>query len=208
MPDPGEIGLDDPARFLNRDIQWLEFNRRVLFQAIDRRTPLLERVRFLSITSRNLDEFFMKRIGGLKRRRDLRLGAQHLETLPPERQLDELRGVVVDLMQLQRRCFRHDVLPTLAEAGIELLGWNDLTAEEKRDAESWYRANIFPILTPLAVDPGHRFPFISNLSVSIGVMLRRAGETEELFVRVKVPEVPRRLYVLGDGRRFIPVQEL
>jgi len=208
VPDPGEIGLDDPARFLNRDIQWLEFNRRVLFQAIDRRTPLLERVRFLSITSRNLDEFFMKRIGGLKRRRDLRLGAQHLETLPPERQLDELRGVVVDLMQLQRRCFRHDVLPTLAEAGIELLGWNDLTAEEKRDAESWYRANIFPILTPLAVDPGHRFPFISNLSVSIGVMLRRAGETEELFARVKVPEVPRRLYDLGDGRRFIPVQEL
>ncbi|MAC74622.1 MAG: polyphosphate kinase 1 [Phycisphaerae bacterium] len=208
VPDPGEVGLDDPGRFLNRDIQWLEFNRRVLFQAIDPRTPLLERVRFLSITSRNLDEFFMKRIGGLKRRRDLRLGAQYFETLPPERQLDELRGVVVDLMDLQRRCFRQDVLPTLVDAGIELLGWDDLTDEEKRDAESWYRANIFPILTPLAVDPGHRFPFISNLSVSIGVMLRRAGETEELFARVKVPEVPRRLYDLGDGRRFVPVQEL
>ena len=208
VPDPGEIGFDDPGRFLNRDIQWLEFNRRVLFQAIDPRTPLLERVRFLSITSRNLDEFFMKRIGGLKRRRDLRLGAQYFETLPPERQLDELRSVVIDLMGLQQRCFRHDVLPTLVEAGIELLGWDDLTDEEKRDAESWYRANIFPILTPLAVDPGHRFPFISNLSVSIGVMLRRAGETEELFARVKVPEVPRRLYDLGDGRRFVPVQEL
>lgn len=208
VPDPGEVGLDDPGRFLNRDIQWLEFNRRVLFQAIDPRTPLLERVRFLAITSRNLDEFFMKRIGGLKRRRDLRLGAQHFETLPPERQLDELRGVVVDLMELQWRCFRHDVLPTLVETGIELLGWDDLTEDEKADAESWYRANIFPILTPLAVDPGHRFPFISNLSVSIGVMLRRAGETEELFARVKVPEVPRRLYDLGDGRRFVPVQEL
>ena len=82
VPDPGEVALDDPGRFLNRDIQWLEFNRRVLFQAIDPRTPLLERVRFLAITSRNLDEFFMKRIGGLKRRRDLRLGAQHFETLP------------------------------------------------------------------------------------------------------------------------------
>lgn len=208
VPDPGEIGFDDPGRFLNRDIQWLEFNRRVLFQAIDPRTPLLERVRFLSITSRNLDEFFMKRIGGLKRRRDLRLGAQYFETLPPERQLEELRSVVIDLMGLQQRCFRHDVLPTLVEAGIELLGWDDLTDDEKRDAESWYRANIFPILTPLAVDPGHRFPFISNLSVSIGVMLRRAGETEELFARVKVPEVPCRLYDLGDGRRFVPVQEL
>ncbi|MAH66445.1 MAG: polyphosphate kinase 1 [Phycisphaerae bacterium] len=208
VPDPGEIGFDDPGRFLNRDIQWLEFNRRVLFQAIDPRTPLLERVRFLSSTSRNLDEFFMKRIGGLKRRRDLRLGAQYFETLPPERQLEELRSVVIDLMGLQQRCFRHDVLPTLVEAGIELLGWDDLTDDEKRDAESWYRANIFPILTPLAVDPGHRFPFISNLSVSIGVMLRRAGETEELFARVKVPEVPCRLYDLGDGRRFVPVQEL
>ena len=208
VPDPGEMGFDDPSRFLNRDIQWLEFNRRVLFQAVDPRTPLLERVRFLAITARNLDEFFMKRIGGLKRRRDLRLGAQYFETLPPERQLDELRRVVVELMDLQRRCFRQNVLSSLIENGIELLGWDDLTEEEKRDAESWYRANIFPILTPLAVDPGHRFPFISNLSVSIGVMLRRAGETEELFARVKVPEVPRRLYDLGDGRRFVPVQEL
>ena len=208
VAEPGPIELDDPARFLNRDIQWLEFNRRVLFQAIDPRTPLLERLRFLAITARNLDEFFMKRIGGLKRRQQLGLGAQHLERLPPERQLEELRGVVLDLMKLQRLCFRDDVLPAVVEAGIELLVWDQLTEDERENAKTWYRANIFPILTPLAVDPGHRFPFISNLSVSIGVMLRRAGESEELFARVKVPEVPCRLYDLGDGRRFVSVLEL
>ncbi len=206
--DPGPIGYDDAARFLNRDIQWLEFNRRVLFQAIDPRNPLLERVRFLAITASNLDEFFMKRIGGLKRRKAMGLGGQAWEPLSPDRQLAELRGVVLELVDLQRRCFRDDVLPQLTEQGIELLSWDRLTTEERVQAEAWYRANVFPILTPLAVDPGHRFPFISNLSVSIGVMLRRAGETEELFARVKVPEVPTRLYDLGDGRRFVPVQEI
>ena len=95
--DPGPIGFDDAARFLNRDLQWLEFNRRVLFQAIDPRNPLLERVRFLAITASNLDEFFMKRVGGLKRRKAMGLGGQAWEPLPPERQLAELRGVVLEL---------------------------------------------------------------------------------------------------------------
>ena len=206
--DPGPIGLEDISRFLNRDLQWLEFNRRVLFQAIDPRNPLLERVRFLAITASNLDEFFMKRIGGLKRRRSMGLGGQAWEPLPPEKQLPELRRVVLELVDLQRRCLRDDVLPQLAEEGIELLDWSELSEDERDEAESWYRANVFPILTPLAVDPGHRFPFISNLSVSIGVVVRRIGETEELFARVKVPEVPTRLYDLGDGRRFVPVQEI
>ena len=208
ISDPGPIAPTDSARFLNRDLQWLEFNRRVLFQAIDPRNPLLERVRFLAITASNLDEFFMKRIGGLKRRRSLGLGGQAWEPLPPERQLSELREVVLELVALQARCYREDVLPRLAEEGIEILGWDDLNDEERDVAERWYRANVFPILTPLAVDPGHRFPFISNLSVSIGVLLRRAGETEELFARVKVPEVPTRLYDLGDKRRFVPVQDI
>lgn len=208
ISDPGPMSLEDPSRFLNRDLQWLEFNRRVLFQAIDPRNPLLERVRFLAITASNLDEFFMKRIGGLKRRRALGLGGQGWEPLAPERQLAELRRVVLELVDLQSRCYREDVVPRLADEGIEVLDWEALSEEQRGDAERWYRANVFPILTPLAVDPGHRFPFISNLSVSIGVLLRRAGETEELFARVKVPEVPTRLYDLGDGRRFVPVQEI
>lgn len=206
--DPGAIGFDDPSRFLNRDLQWLEFNRRVLFQAIDARNPLLERVRFLAITASNLDEFFMKRIGGLKRRLSLGLGGQAWEPMAPEKQLMELRHVVLELVDLQRRCLRDDVLPQLVEEGVELMNWSDLSKDEQDEAETWYRAHVFPILTPLAVDPGHRFPFISNLSVSIGVLVRRIGETEELFARVKVPEVPTRLYDLGDGRRFVPVQQI
>ena len=202
------LDFNDPARFLNRDIQWLEFNRRVLFQAVDPRTPLLERARFLAITSSNLDEFFMKRVGGLKRRIILGLGAQAWEPQSPEQQLEDIREVVVELNELQRQCLRKDVLPALRDQGIDLVGWEELTEEEREQAEEWYRANVFPILTPLSVDPGHRFPFISNLSVSIGVMLRRAGETEEMFARVKVPEVPTRLYSLDGKRRFIPVREI
>ncbi|MCH2161451.1 MAG: polyphosphate kinase 1 [Phycisphaerales bacterium] len=199
---------NDPDRFLNRDIQWLEFNRRVLHQAIDPRVPLLERVRFLAITSSNLDEFFMKRVGGLKRRMMLKLGAQAWERQSPERQLADIREVALELNELQRKCLRNDVLPALHEAGIELLAWEDLTEEERLHAERWYRGSVFPILTPLSVDPGHRFPFISNLSVSIGVMLRRAGESEELFARVKVPMLPDNLFSLDGGRRFIPVREI
>lgn len=202
------IQRDDPARFLNRDFQWLEFNRRVLYQAISELSPLLERVRFLAITSTNLDEFFMKRVGGLKRRMKLGLGAQAWESQSPERQLADIRSIVLDLNDLQRRCFRNQIYPALDEANIQLLGWDDLTPEQQVEAEAWYRANVFPILTPLSVDPGHRFPFISNLSVSIGVMLRRAGETEELFARVKIPEVPSRLYNVSDERTFIPVREI
>ena len=202
------IQRDDPARFLNRDFQWLEFNRRVLYQAIDERLPLLERVRFLSITSTNLDEFFMKRVGGLKRRMKLGLGAQAWESQSPEDQLANIRSIVLGLNDLQRRCFRDQILGALEDADINLLSWNELTSEQKSEAEVWYRANVFPILTPLSVDPGHRFPFISNLSVSIGVMLRRSGETEELFARVKIPEVPSRFYKVEGERIFVPVREI
>ena len=202
------IALDDPARFLNRDVQWLQFNRRVLAQAYDPSIPLLERVRFLSITSSNLDEFIMKRIGGLKRRARLGLGSQAWEAQSPEQQLDMLRSIVLELNEIQQATFRNEIVPALNAESIHLVGWNDLSGEQRSNAQEWYRANIFPILTPLSVDPGHRFPFISNLSVSIGVMLRRAGETEELFARVKVPEVPVRLFALDSGEMFIPVREI
>lgn len=203
-----QVDLEDPGRFLNRDVQWLEFNRRVLNQALDPRTPLLERVRFLAITSSNLDEFFMKRVGGLKRRARLGLGSQAAESQTPDRQLAEIRSIVLALNELQRSGFSNDIIPALEEAGIRLIGWHDLDEAQKIVAERWYRSNVFPILTPLSVDPGHRFPFISNLSVSIGVMLRRAGETEEAFARVKVPKVPVQLFSVDDGHTFIPVREI
>jgi polyphosphate kinase len=203
-----DLERPDPHRFLNRDLQWLEFNRRVLQEAIDPRTPLLERVRFLAIFSSNLDEFFMKRVGGLRRQIDAGVGSPPWEPLSPEQQLRAIRERALELGRIQADCLRNSVLPALREAGLDLLRWEDLTDAERTDAEAWYRRNVFPILTPLAVDPGHRFPFISNLSVSLGVMLRRPGESEQLFARVKVPELGARLHRFGSSGRFVPLQEI
>ena len=199
-------GPEDPARFLNRDLQWLEFNRRVLAQALDVRNPLLERVRFLSIFGSNLDEFFMKRVGGLRRQIDAGVGSPPWEPLSPSEQLVLIRRRVLEQTALATHAFRETLVPLLAEHKVELLGWNELTETERIEAERWYRRNIFPILTPLAVDPGHRFPFISNMSISLGVLLRRPGESEALFARVKVPEIGGKLFRFGSSRRFVSLQ--
>jgi polyphosphate kinase len=208
---PNEItpsGPDDPARFLNRDIQWLEFNRRVLAQAYDPRNPLLERVRFLAIFGSNLDEFFMKRVGGLRRQIDAGVGSPPWEPLTPAEQMILIREKVLEQTALATRVFRDELVPELRKEAIELLDWSALSSTERAEVEAWYRRNIFPILTPLAVDPGHRFPFISNMSVSLGVLLRRPGESEALFARVKVPETGGRLYRFGATKRFISLQQI
>ena len=202
------IGPDDPARFLNRDLQWLEFNRRVLAQALDPRNPLLERLRFLAIFGSNLDEFFMKRVGGLRRQIDAGVGSPPWEPLSPQEQMVFIRERVLEQTALATRTFRDLLQPQLREEAIELLAWPDLSDDERAEAERWYRRNIFPILTPLAVDPGHRFPFISNMSISLGVLLRRPGESEALFARVKVPEIGGKLYRFGASHRFVSLQEI
>ena len=208
---PNEItpsGPDDPARFLNRDIQWLEFNRRVLAQAYDPRNPLLERVRFLAIFGSNLDDFFMKRVGGVRRQIDAGVGSPPWEPLTPAEQMILIREKVLEQTALATRVFRDELVPELRKEAIELLDWSALSSTERAEVEAWYRRNIFPILTPLAVDPGHRFPFISNMSVSLGVLLRRPGESEALFARVKVPETGGRLYRFGATKRFISLQQI
>ncbi len=208
---PNEVipaGLNDPSRFLNRDLQWLEFNRRVLAQALDPRNPLLERVRFLAIFGSNLDEFFMKRVGGLRSQVEAGVGSPPWEPLTPAEQLVLIRERTLQQTALATHAFREVLLPKLRAEGIELLPWEQLSAAERDEAESWYRLNIFPILTPLAVDPGHRFPFISNMSVSLGVLLRRPGESEALFARVKVPELGGKLYRFGASRRFVSLQDI
>ena len=202
------VGPDDPARFLNRDLQWLEFNNRVLAQALDSRNPLLERVRFLAIFGSNLDEFFMKRVGGLRRQIDAGVGSPPWEPLSPQEQLVLIRERVLQQTAIATRTFRELLLPQLKRESIDLLRWHELSDAERVDAERWYRRNIFPILTPLAVDPGHRFPFISNMSVSLGVLLRRPGESEALFARVKVPELGGKLFRFGSSRRFISLQDI
>ena len=200
--------VNDPARFLNRDIEWLEFNARVLDIAADARTPLLERLRFLSIYSANLDEFFMKRVGVLKRQIEAGVSGPVPEALTPVQQLDGIRARVATLAHRQAIILRDRVMPALVPHGIRILRWDNLGEAQRAEAESWFRRSVFPILTPLAVDPGHRFPFISNMSVSLGVMLRRPGESEQLFARVKVPEIPSRLYRFEDTNDFITVQDI
>lgn len=204
---PALVAANDPARFLDRDAEWLEFNSRVLQVARDPLTPALERVRFLTIYSANLDEFFMKRVGGLRRQAEAGMSAIPGATTP-QQQIDTVRKRVGALGTEQARILRAEVLPELATHGIRLHTWGDLDEARRNEAEAWFRRNVFPILTPLAVDPGHRFPFISNMSVSLGVMLRRPGESEQLFARVKVPDIPSRLYRLEGTREFVPVQEI
>ncbi len=202
------VAANDASRFLNRDLEWLEFNARVLDVAADQATPLLERVRFLAIYSTNLDEFFMKRVGTLKRQIEAGIGGPVPEALSPQQQLDGVRARVASLGHRQAQIFLDGVVPALAHQGMRLLQWSQLSEERRREAEVWFRRNVFPILTPLAVDPGHRFPFISNMSVSLGVMLRRPGESEQLFARVKVPEIPTRLFRFEGSNEFVRVQEI
>lgn len=200
--------LQDPRRFLNRELQWLEFNERVLHQSMDPRTPLLERVRFLAIFSSNLDEFFMKRVGGLRRQLEAGVSVVYYEDISPQALLAAIRERVIPMMRDQSRCFREEIVPALREAGVELVGYNDLAPHEKREVDEWYRRDVFPILTPLAVDPGHRFPFISNLSVSLGILLRRPGSDEHLFARVKVPEVVSQWHRIGKTWRFVALDDV
>ncbi len=186
--------------FLNRELSWLEFNRRVLNEAIDERTPLIERLKFLGIFTSNLDEFYMKRVGGLKRQ----IAAGVAQTAPdgptPQQQLLAIRRVVLPMLAEQARCFTRDLRPKLRELGVHLMEWEELPDEGRQAARRFFRSNIFPLLTPLAVDPGHPFPFISNLSDSLAVVLSHPGREDRLFARVKIPEIlPRWVRLGGDG---------
>jgi polyphosphate kinase len=177
------------VEFTNREIGWLNFNQRVLFEAEDPRTPLLERLKFLSICNSNLDEFFMKRVGGLKRQVAYGVPAKSSDGKSPIEQLGEIRTWVLRMIKDQAQVFLKVLRPALADKGIWLVKWKDLSAKEREAAQKFYQRNVFPVLTPLSVDPGHPFPFISNLSTSLGVTLRAPHSEEKMFARVKVPQV-------------------
>ncbi len=177
---------EQESESVNRELAWLHFNRRVLHEAEDARNPLLERIRFLGICQSNLDEFFMKRVGGLKKL--MHLGVSAKDGLPQE-QVAVIRQVVLKMVEDQARCFRDVLKPLLAQNGVHLVKWKNLTVAEKDAVKKFYMKTVYPVLTPLAVDPGHPFPFISNLSTSLGVTLRHPDREEKLFARVKVPQV-------------------
>jgi polyphosphate kinase len=210
---PARPDVTDASTTFNRDLSWLEFNRRVLALALDERTPLLERVRFLSIFSSNLDEFVMKRLGQLQRRIVAGQGGPDQDGLPAPVLLAGLRRTVRELQMQQYECYEHSVKPALEAAGVQLVEYQALAQDERRRLRLWYRQNVFPVLTPLAVDQGHRFPFISNLSRNLGVLLTepgaKAGEGEPLFARVKVPSVMGQWVPIdehGSGQTKLPAR--
>jgi polyphosphate kinase len=202
-----------PQEFLNRELEWLEFNERVLHEALDPRTPLLERVRFFGIFNSNLDEFCMKRIGALKRQ--VESGAQRLSAgLTPVQQLSAIRQKLVPALLRQAESYRQSIVPELAANGVYLLRWDQLAAHEREFATQYFKANVFPVLTPLAVDPGLPFPFLSNLSTSLGVTLKHPDRDEKLFARIKVPKIfPQWIQLRGqDGAspslRFVSLMDV
>jgi len=192
------------SRVFNRDLSWLEFNRRVLLLATEPSRPLLERVKFLSIYSGNLDEFVMKRVGWLLHRLDLNVQPTEHEPWPTASLLETVRRVVAEQQRLQTSIYLDAVQPALAAAGIHLLGYPQLTPEERVSVDRWFAREVFPVLTPLAVDPGHRFPFISNQSENIGVLVTEADYAEPLFARVKVPEMSPQWVRVPEGKGEAP----
>ncbi len=205
---PDELAL--PAdRFLNRELSWLDFNARVLSLAEEPPTPLLERAKFLAIFGSNLDEFYMVRIAALKRRYQTGLPVRGPDRLPAREQLSVIAARNADLVARQARCFTEEVEPALAAEGIRIVTWADLVTAERDRLRGYFREQVFPVLTPLAVDPAHPFPFISGLSLNLAVLVRDPDGGPELFARVKVPNnVPRFVQVPGDGVRFLPVEEV
>ena len=178
---------DKTELYLNREISWLRFNDRVLHEALDERTPLLDRLMFLSICTSNLDEYFMKRVGGLKRQVAAGVQSTSSDGRSTTEQLAAIREHTLPMLRRQARGFREQIKPALRENDIHLLCWDELTPAERQEASDYYHANVYPVLTPLAVDVGHPFPFLSNLSESLGIVLLHPELNERMFARVKIP---------------------
>lgn len=179
---------NNTPRLLNKEIQWLEFNRRVLNEAKDPRTPLLERVSFLSIVTANLDEFVMKRVGGLKHQKQYNMATLSLDGLSVQEQLNKTRVSIQALLDEQASIYK-ELTKELEAHSVVLKKWKDLSAKEKQFAKDFYADQVYPVLTPLMVDPALPFPFISNLTISLAVSLKGENQEELQFARVKVPEV-------------------
>jgi polyphosphate kinase len=202
--------LDEPGLYINRELSWLEFNRRVLEEAQDKSVPLLERLKFLAIFSANLDEFFMVRVGGLMQK--VHAGITRSsggDKMLPTEQLERISQAVADQVQEQYRVLTDDVLPALEQEGIVIrTGTKDLTDAERKHLRDVFRREIFPVLTPLAIDPGHPFPHLANKSLNLAVVLERPKHPDKLFAVVQVPAVLRRFVQLPaeKGTVFAPLE--
>ncbi len=186
---PTEINLTDPQYYFNRELSWLEFNRRVLASALDERTPLLERLKFTAIFSNNLDEFFMVRVAGLKQQVAAGVTKRTPDGRNPSEQLQDISKSLAPIAHQQDHHFEKTLRLQLAKAGVHIVNYVDLNQEQRSYLHSYFEEYIFPVLTPLAVDPSHPFPYISNLSLNLAVVVRNPETDEELFARIKVPKV-------------------
>src|SRR5438105_3575492 len=201
------VSTREDRRFLNRELSWLDFNARVLAIAEDESLPLLERAKFLAIFAENLDEFFQVRVAGLKDQHAAGLGAPRDGASPAE-QLRAVRVLSERLVERQVRVFLKSLAPGLAEHGIVFSDWEGLDDDDRRYLVENFEQHIYPVLTPLAVDPGHPFPYISNLSLNLAVIVRDPSSGERRFARVKVPPLLPRFVVMPDGERFVPLEQV
>ncbi len=205
---PAESAADLPAdRFLDRERSWLAFNERVLELAEDPATPLLERANFLAIFAGNLDEFFMVRVAGLKRRIATGVATRSASGLQPREVLEGIWNRSRELMARHAACYQQDVAPALAEEGLHLLRWSALTDKEQARLFTLFRQQIYPVLTPLAVDPAHPFPYISGLSLNLAVVVRNPVSGHNHFARVKVPPLLPR-FLEASPYRYVPLEDV
>ncbi|MDA8290270.1 MAG: polyphosphate kinase 1 [Actinomycetota bacterium] len=203
--EPEEFGS---ARFLNRELSWLDFAARVLDLAADPETPLLERAKFLAIFATGADEFFQVRVAGLKDRHAAGIRSRSADGRTVSEQLRAVRARATGLLGRAERIFSDGLVPELASAGIEVVSYGSLDRDARESLRGIFDRDIFPVLTPLAVDPGHPFPYISNLSLNLAVVVADPETGEERFARVKVPPLLPRFVALGDDRRLVLLEEV
>ena len=204
------IPLDDPSLYTNRELSWLAFNRRVLEEAEDPTVPLLERLKFVAIFGSNLDEFFMVRVGGLQQKVQAGIArGSGADRMPPAVQLERIGETVRELIAIQYRTLNDEILPALRDKGIVIRRTTDLNADGRKYLRTVFREQIFPVLTPLAIDPGHPFPQLLNKTLNLAVVLRRPGDPDPLFAVVQAPGVLSRFVALaGDSVALVPLEDV
>ncbi|HEX6390191.1 MAG TPA: polyphosphate kinase 1, partial [Solirubrobacteraceae bacterium] len=209
-PAPPPSDLDDPKLYNNRELSWIEFNARVLELAEQRDQPLMERLKFAAIFTSNLDEFFMIRVAGLHDQVDAGLSDPGPDGRTPSQVIDQLRARIVDLAERQTRCVERHLRPELAEHGIRIVSIDEVDVEQRAALDERFSRQMFPVLTPLAVGVGRPFPYISNLSLSLAVLVRDPQTGLTTFARVKVPTeiMPRFVAVGEDSRTFVPLEDV
>ena len=204
------ISVNPRERLIDRELSWLAFNERVLELAEDQSNPLLERCRYLAIFSSNLDDFYMIRVATCKRKVESGVTKKNTAGYAPFELLAEISKKTQELISRQTKCFHEDLMPKLKQNGIEITDWDKLSSDEIEYINKIFTKRIFPVLTPLAVDPSHPFPYISGLSLNLAVLVKQPDTNEELFARVKVPASLPRFIETAEfaSTRFIPLEKV